>query len=871
MSQNQQNQIINDPLMNRQLALESEMAARGADAFRKVCADAKADGNESTTTYGSQLIRRAIKPVADGIKAFLAAAADGTPGRKHLAVKYLREVSPDVAAFLTLRACLNLVSTRASLQKAATAVASALETEVRLAVFKAADLDGYRKATKTVEGASNEHYRATVYRCIAGRNGVQLPSWPRADQVILGQKLIEIVMETTGYIEIVQDYKSKSARRASTSTAAAYTYSVVGTPRCLEWITKLEDYTALTAAEFLPTVIPPNPWAGTHGGGYYSLHQPLKLVKTGNGNYLEELSLLADEMPVLYEALNAMQDTGYTVNGPVREVMRQLWESGGIVAGLPNREAYTLPLCPICGAEIPMFQQRGLGQRHACFDKEEHTETLRGWKKEAALIYERNVSMLSKRIQFAKTLWLADKFKEEAAIYFPMQLDFRGRVYAVPAFLNPQGAEYAKGLLLFSEGKALDTPEAVKWLAIHGANTFGQDKISLDERCAWVGENEAAILATVENPYDNRWWHDADKPWQFLAFCFEWAAYKKAVAGGEIFISHLPVAMDGSCNGIQIFSLMLRDPVGGMATNLLPSERPQDIYQIVCDKTLETLAHDADHGVVVTRKDEEEEWYDEKDMARRLLAFGLNRKTTKRQVMVLPYGGTFQACCEYTLEHLSERLDAGEGSEDTVHMGNAFVAARYLADRIWDAIDSTVVAARVAMNYLQQLASLAATEGLPVVWTTPVGFLVSQAYYDMRKYLVKTRLGASILQLALREEGEEKTIDKRRQRNGISPNFVHSLDAAAMCQSIHLARKVGVSSFMMVHDSYGTHAVDAAALAQSLREAFVDMFTNRDVLANLRDEVAAMLPDDKKSKLPPLPAKGDLDVTKVLQSAFFFA
>ena len=121
------------------------------------------------------------------------------------------------------------------------------------------------------------------------------------------------------------------------------------------------------------------------------------------------------------------------------------------------------------------------------------------------------------------------------------------------------------------------------------------------------------------------------------------------------------------------------------------------------------------------------------------------------------------------------------------------------------------------------------------------------------------------------EEGEEKTIDRRRQRNGISPNFVHSLDAAAMCQSIHLACKEGVSSFMMIHDSYGTHAADAATLAHCLRRAFVGMFTERDVLADLQEEVKALLPEEKQSCLPPPPEKGNLDVTKVLQSAFFFA
>lgn len=856
-------------LMDRQIELEDEMASRGADAFRKLVADAKADGRESTTPYGSTLVRRAIAPVAAEIKEFLATTSAGHAGRHHVAAKYLRDIDPEVAAFVALRSCLNLVSTRFTLQNGAMTVASALEMEVRLAAFEAANGREYRNAAKHLEHSSNEHYKETVFTYAAGKHDVALPSWPKRDKVIIGQKLIEIVADTTGYIEIAQDYRSKAATGKHFN--GAYTYHVVGTPRCLEWIGKLEEYTALAASEYLPAIVSPKPWKGPYGGGYYSLFEPLKLVKTGNSNYLEELFLATDDMPVLYEALNAMQSTGYAINTPVLEVMHRLWESGGIVAGLPNREAYTLPFCPVCGKEIPPYQQCGPGEKHPCLAMPEHADTLQAWKKEAALTYERNIAMLSKRIQFAKILWLADKFKTEAAIYFPMQLDFRGRVYTLPAFLNPQGNDPAKALLRFSEGKPLNAPEAMQWLAIHGANTFGEDKISLEERQAWVIANESAILATAANPYDNRWWHDADKPWQFLAFCFEWAAYKRAENAGETFISSLPVSMDGSCNGLQIFSLMLRDPIGGEATNLLPAPRPQDIYQIVADKTKEELIFYADNGVIVTRKDGESEWYDEKDLARRLLAFGINRKTTKRQVMVLPYGGTFQACCEYTLEHLQGRLDAGEGSEETIHMGNAWAASRFLANLIWQSIDSTVIAARAAMNYLQNLASIVASEGLPVNWSTPIGFLVSQAYYDMREFRVKTRLGASTIRLILREEGEEKTIDTRRQRNGISPNFVHSLDAAAMCESIHLASLEGVSSFMMIHDSYGTHAADAAILARCLRRAFVTMFTERDVLADLRDEVAAMLPEGKVAKLPPLPPKGNLDVTKVLQSAFFFA
>ena len=871
MSSSAQSTVAAHPLFERQIALEAEMAARGIDAFKKEIHDAKANHQEANTSYGSYLVRRAIKPLADEIQAFLDKANSGVPGKRHVAVKYLRGVNPEITAFLTLRTCLNLVSVRITLQNASIKVADALESEAALAQFEAENQLEYKKATSAVRRATNERYKRVVYSYIAGKNEITLPQWAKRDKLLIGQKLIEMMIDTTGYFEILADYSNSGPVKRS--SGLGYTYHLVGSPKCLEWVDKMSNYTGLAGPEYLPTILPPRPWTSPSEGGYYTLFKPLKLVKTGRPNYMEELSMLTEQMPVMYEAVNAMQETGYRINAKVQEVMSQLWETGGDVAGLPNREGYALPRCPICGEIMPMAHVRGVDKKHRCFTLPGNEEKLKSWKVEAAKIYDLNIATMSKRFQFAKTLWLADKFKGEAAIYFPMQLDFRGRCYAVPSYLNPQGADPAKGLLLFSEGKPLTTPEAIKWLAVHGSNVWGNDKVSLEDRHAWVLENEGEILAVAENPYDNRMWFEADKPWQFLAFCFEWAGHIKE---GATFVSHLPVAMDGTCNGLQIFSLMLRDPVGGAATNLLPADKPQDIYQIVADKTTLKLQEKSATGRGVYRKGEKKEdpeifWYDEKDMALALLTLGINRKTTKRQVMVLPYGGTFQSCCEYTLEHLNERLAAVGQTPAGINDQNVYAASRFLAALIWDSIGETVVAAREAMGFLQKLASVVAAEGLPVNWTTPVGFLVSQAYHDLKEYRVKTRLGASIIRMVLRDEGEIIRIDKRRQRNGISPNFVHSLDAAAMCLSISLARKRGVTSFMMIHDSYGTHAADAPALASSLRRAFVSMFTERDVLADLKQEIAEMLPEKRRKELPDLPAKGTLDVNEVLKSTFFFA
>jgi len=43
-------------------------------------------------------------------------------------------------------------------------------------------------------------------------------------------------------------------------------------------------------------------------------------------------------------------------------------------------------------------------------------------------------------------------FKNVDQIYFPHNMDFRGRVYPIPPHLNHMGADVNRGLLEFAEG-----------------------------------------------------------------------------------------------------------------------------------------------------------------------------------------------------------------------------------------------------------------------------------------------------------------------------------------------------------------------------------------------------------------------------------
>ena len=88
--------------------------------------------------------------------------------------------------------------------------------------------------------------------------------------------------------------------------------------------------------------------------------------------------------------------------------------------------------------------------------------------------------------------------------------------------MSPQVADWGKALLLFNNGFPINNYEDAEWLAIHGANLFGNDKVSFTDRIQWAWDNEDDIVRCAENPLDYMWWTTADKPWQFLSWCFEW-------------------------------------------------------------------------------------------------------------------------------------------------------------------------------------------------------------------------------------------------------------------------------------------------------------------------------------------------------------
>jgi len=799
-----------------QMRLERESQTRGSTRYKKMLDKKREKGLEAHTGPGHKLVLESIDATANAIRRFIEDARTGRPGKRHAALKHIQGMDVHVLAYLAAVTCVNaLALNNPKLASAAIRLGKEVENEINFSMLNREHPGLHTVIQRKLKKSTSPRHAMTVMRHhVAYAASEHRQVLNDRDALLLGTKLIELFVEATGLIEIVV---KRTGKKASLLV-------IDGNQKILDWLEQAHESAGLFHPVLLPMVIPPRPWTTPTDGGYLThLGRRADLVRTRNRAYKQELEQA--NMPQVYAAVNAIQATPWKINVPVLDVMQTLWEAGGGEAGLPDRELLELPETPAMLARDPDYY------------KEHHRGEFYAWKRKRASIWESNARSVSKQVAAGEKIKLAKEFAQYPAIWFPCNLDFRGRAYPLPPLLNPQGDDMAKGVLHFAEGLPLGEDGAY-WLAVHIANMFGVDKVSFEERIAWVHAHADQLLDSALDPLDGqRFWMDADAPFCALAACFEWMGYQ---FNGQDHISRLPIALDGSCNGLQNFSAMLRDAVGGAATNLVPQAAPADIYTRVRDLAQEKIKAFAEAG----------------DQQAIKLDGQLTRNMVKRPVMTLPYGVTQSGIRAQVLSELKEA-----GLDD-------WNLAIYLTGILWECIGEVVVAARAVMEWLREASKVASSVNLPVGWTTPAGFPVLQEYKAVEGVKVKVHVAGKRVDLTVAFEGSK--LDRRKQTLGISPNFVHSCDASHMMLTTNLAVVNGITAFAMIHDSFGTHAGNTSILAAALRQAFVDQYET-DVLDDFRRQLEEQLPPEVAAKLPPLPPKGTLDLNLVLESGYFFA
>ena len=780
---------ITQNLEGIQSELEHKAMAMGIDRYN----DALTIRGQADTKVGLRLFTLNVEPLAKAIDAWR--NPERTARRKNRVAVILEGIDSQSLAVLAIRATLQSINSNTTTTGLGRRIGLLVEEHAAWRDVWLNDKGMAVKVTRQLKYTSHEGHRRAVTRHVV-RDTLGRAAWPQADCIAVGEVLIELMCDATMLVE--KDNLYSARKRRTTSYVRA-------TEATLKFMEDGNARNEVMNPVNSPMVCKPVPWTNTMDGGY--IHHRRRVVKTNNQDYLSELA--STEMPEVYRSLNALQDTAYQVNAAVLGVLQQAWQAGDTLAGIPAVNPKPLPARPA--------------------DIDTNEEALKEWKAAASEVHAENTQMISHRMSFMRVVALAEQYNHYEAIYFPHQLDWRGRAYPIPTDLQPQGDDFSKSLLQLSEAVELGEEGSV-WLKIHIAGLFGVDKVSMDDRIAWVDEHHGDILDSAFNPLDGeRFWTTADKPWQALAACFDYLGY---TIEGPSHKSHLIVGVDGSCNGLQHLSALLRDRTGGAAVNLTPSDKPQDIYSLVLDKTLELMDSSDD--------DEASDWLSE----------GVTRKLVKRPVMTKPYGVTNTGMRDQLLHQMGKdgaMIDATKGVRS--HM------AGYLAGKVDTAIGGIVVASREVMDWMRKTATVAGKAGTPLRWTTPIGLPVLQDYRTMKSSYACVYVGGA--KVKYRVSNETEKVDTRKQAAGLSPNVVHSLDE-------------GINAFAMVHDSYGTHAGNIGALNIILREAFVEMYS-ADLLGDLHAQFVAQVDESIAKDIPELPPYGDLEISEVLESMYFFA
>ena len=859
----------------KQLQLEHEAYTEGERRFIKNLERQTERGELADNQVAKPLMQTLVPKIAQAVREW----HEGPDGKmstsrpsvaftmlsteeKAVKVRSLR-ISCESAAVIILKVILSkLVKPEGiPITPMASAIGRTLEDEIRFGRIRDKEKEHFKKViaenlNKRAGASYKKAYMQAVETSMLEQGQLEdaWGTWSPTEAVHVGIKMLEIVIQSTQLVEL----KRYGAGNAAADVEMVHLSDF--------WVKKMAQRgfsLAGIAPVYQPCVVPPKPWTGVVGGGYWAKgRRPLPLIRLGSKSAVARYEDVY--MPEVYDAVNIIQNTPWKVNKKVLDVVN-------MVEKLNNTPIDDIPQME------PLKPEDYAGETE---------EELKAWKKAAAGIYRREKARQSRRLSLSFIVNQANKFSQFKAIWFPYNMDWRGRVYAVPMF-NPQGNDMQKGLLTLAVGKPIGA-DGFKWLKVHGANCAGVDKVTFEERIKWVEDNHDNIMAAAKAPMDNiEWWGKLDSPFCFLAFCFEYAG---VMHHGLSYSCSLPIAFDGSCSGIQHFSAMLRDHIGGHAVNLTPSGKVQDIYRIVSDRIeeeLKVLLVNGTDNEVVTHEDKKTGEITERlklgtrELARQWLTYGMSRKVTKRSVMTLAYGSKEYGFADQVYEDIvMPAIDSGSGAMFT----EPSQASRFMAKMIWEAVSVTVVAAVDAMKWLQGAAKLLAAEVkdkktgeilkpcLPVHWVTPDGFPVWQEYRKKDTTRLNLMfLGSFNLQPTV-NKGTKKELDKHKQESGISPNFVHSQDGSHLRKTVvHTHRKYGVMSFAVIHDSFGTIPADAEYLFRGVRETMVETYRDNDVLLDFYEQFEYQLHESQRDKLPELPKKGKLNIEDILSSDFAFA
>lgn len=828
-------QIASD-LLKEEIAREQEMFREGRERYLS-----RLENNNKPSTQNNphRLITDALPNVSEAIRNTIESEDRKGDGRKYSWYKDIKSVDTDLLAYLGLNSCMDAVAAGSSLTSAITKVGQRIELESWAAGLKEHDVNLSRRIeSKVTKDHSSDRYRIKAARIIASKAGYERTKWTEERRVKVATPVINAILEFSGVFDIWEQKKPKNTIRRIGLTEEAS-----------KRLADMDFDSSWQEPMLAPMIIEPKPWTSFDSGCYYDDVTAAQVPLVRGATHSQRKAVQHQfkdngEVPDYVEAINAIQSTPLVINHYVLDAVNWAWDEAKVFSKFPRKE------------KIEHLKRPGEWESLSTYDK-------KGWTLKAREVRTKNREIDGARALMLQDLSTANELANFEQFWLPWNFDFRGRVYPVPHFSYHRD-DHVKAMFNMKNTKKMDDSAAF-WLAVHIANVGDFDKISkqsLDARAAWVEDNKDKIYDVgrdAKATFD--YWSTADKPFQFLAACHEFANYMDY---GNDYESALAPCLDGTNSGVQHYAAASLNEGDGHLVNLVPSEKPQDVYNAVAQATNDKLLED------------------DSELSRLWLKLGVTRSTVKRNTMTYGYSsakfGFAEQLYEDTMRPLADKVMRGELKEHPFgDKAEQQLAARHLAGMNYESVQEVISSAAAGMSFFQSVAGALAHEGKPFRFVTPVGFPVIQkyTYWDVKKvkiYLHDREAGVlKRTQISVREKAN-KRIDKKKAKAAVSPNIIHSMDSAHLLLTVLTAKQNGVNDFFLIHDSFGTTPTDTDVMYEAVRASFVEIYKDYCLYEDVLKQAKQQLTYEGCNKLDiEIPPKGNLDLDQVLESEYCFS
>jgi DNA-directed RNA polymerase len=797
----------------------------GKDRYDRAEKKNQDKGRNSVTPPFVYVQKQLLIPLSERIEQFINSQYK-VAGRRHTASEPLRDLDdPKKIALITLKIIIDCIASHKTLAQTGLQIGSMIEVEIQNNIFKAKEPHLHTVVLRDLlKRTSNVKHRKRVFAHTLNKYKVQVDKWDIRKQALVGLKLIDLCIKSTGLCQLkaVRERKDKTVN-----------YLILK-PEVEKKIKDNSFECSVLTPYYKAMVVPPKPYSTPFNGGFHNEYlskQPL--IKTHDYTYLHTLD--NDKLKDFYDAVNHLQSVPFKIDKDMFQIFKEIWDNNLKLGKFPDRES--------------LLDEKGKPKGIYRDPKVDEILELRiKYKRDLNRVYNDEIARSSKVLNTLVAIDLAVEYLEFERIYFAIFSDKRGRLYCMGTTITYQTDQKIKSLITFANSERLNE-RGKYWLYVHASNTWGNDKVSYDERYAFTESKLNEFISYAELPLDNKGWNYADKPMEFLNTCMN----LKRLHQDNDFTCNLPVSMDATCSGLQVLSILMRDENTAKKVNVLPSSKPQDIYTAVAEKVKTEVELKASQG---------------SSEANRWLQFGITRKIVKRNIMTYvyslkPYGARQQIFDEY-------KSIIEFNPDKKVLADDGFSDCRWLAKIVWDKMEQEIDLEAQLMKWFQDCSKLFAKANIIMKWTTPMGFPVEMDYRYLIPFKVKTAISGSLVYTTYRRELNRK--DSRKYSSSVSPNIVHSLDGA-IAQAVALYCKNHerpINDLLMVHDSFATNPNRIDDLHSIIRNVVVDLFTE-DYLDVLYNDWKSQLPSKLQTRLTPPPQRGNLDINKIKESLYFFS